>query len=233
MKLKTSILKPAKCRADVYIVPVFEGADAGQTALKYGFGASAARVIKKLKPASEFKKITTATLDEKEKVVKIILIGAGSIAKFDAESIREVAGTAQKAAMAQGGMRIATGCWSTEKAKIAAQAEGMALATYAFNKFKSAKKIEKKAEITICGKNAGVVINEAQKVCEAVFFARDLMNSPSNVATPGMIEKEARSIRLTLCLCPPPPHSPCPQTPQSPPPIFFFKTTTKTQSPNF
>ncbi|MBI4431874.1 MAG: leucyl aminopeptidase [Candidatus Omnitrophica bacterium] len=82
----------------------------------------------------------------------------------------------------------------------AALVEGAELASYRFDRYKSKKSPEPPVEELELVSNAGPTpairraMDEAETVCEGVFFTRDLANEPANVMTPDRLAKSAAAM---------------------------------------
>ncbi len=70
---------------------------------------------------------------------------------------------------------------------------GLAFGSYQFNRYRQNSSF-KSLSIHV---NEAVDLNELQRIYEAVFFVRDLINIPANDMTPDALEKEARKLGKT------------------------------------
>lgn len=132
---------------------------------------------------------------------RIILIGLGS--NPDRESLRRGAAKAVKLASALGWRTIM--CCVPDGAVISEDdppfsplIEGIVLAAYRFDRFKSDRPKAGQAPTHLCLVSRGAWSNHARRkaqdtltVCTAVNFGRDLANTPSNVMTPSELAKQA------------------------------------------
>ncbi len=139
---------------------------------------------------------------------RIFLLGLGEVKKLSLEKFRRAAALAAKKAKALKAEHLAfqfpeePGGFSESPEDIAtAIAEGAFLSLYKFDKYFTEKKDEegKVTGITIFDtKEANVkkikkALNTAGIVCEAVCFARDLENAPSNEIYPESLAARARA----------------------------------------
>ena len=131
----------------------------------------------------------------------ILLVGVGDQKTFDAPALRRAAGSiARRAAKST---TIATNLLDAVAADVdpglAAQAfaEGIALGSYQFLRYKSDAKPSKLAEVQLIGRanakvRAGLV--RGLRVAEAVAWARDLINEPAAAKSPADVAELARKI---------------------------------------
>ncbi len=73
--------------------------------------------------------------------------------------------------------------------------EGILLGNYDFNEYKSEKKAPLKLKVSVVNKNAKLlkkIILLTEKLIEAVFFARDLVNEPAITLTPQELAKRVK-----------------------------------------
>lgn len=88
----------------------------------------------------------------------------------------------------------------TDADSVGAVVDGLLLGAYRFDKYKSKEKSEGKApevEILVSRDQlaaARKAVERSQLVCEAVNYARDLINEPGSVVYPEVLAREARSI---------------------------------------
>ncbi len=121
--------------------------------------------------------------------VKALFVGAGDKKDFNKERAREICGRFVKESKAinEKGILI---CPSIHAG---ACAEGAFLAAYTFEQFKT-KKENSGVEIFFDCSDRGraAEIRDAAVLCKNVFLARDLANTPSNVATPEYVAEFVR-----------------------------------------
>ncbi len=183
--------------AKALIIPVFE-----DTKTK-GFGKlsqTIENIVSESKPNfGEVIVLHKPYLTKSLKFEKVLLISLGKEEKFDYETLRKLGGIIGSAASKYkfSSCTIAN-TWYRKKldkeASIRALVEGIFLGTYTFEEFFSEKKEKinlKEVNIEFKG-NFEKAIEETRIIAESVFFARDLQNLPSNIATPTYIANAAK-----------------------------------------
>ena len=139
---------------------------------------------------------------------RVIVVGLGEIATFNLEAIREASAVAIKQAEKLGAAVIATAIQNTDAGGIhfidAAQAlvEGSLMALYKYDASNSeSEKSESTPESLIIiepdeSRRKGVEqgARVGQIIAEGVHLARNLVNHPSNIATPSGIAEAAQSM---------------------------------------
>jgi len=135
----------------------------------------------------------------------LILIGVGKKEELTLDRVRQAAGTASRRAVAAGFESVARGLLPVKQAPAdqVAQAvvEGSVLGTYRYTEWKTLSADEKKElkSVTLVAPTAGDAAAAKQGVrrglilAEAVCWARDLVNRPSNRLTPTMMAQEAKA----------------------------------------
>ena len=132
---------------------------------------------------------------------RLLLVGLGRKAEFTPDRMRQAAGTAVRALSGAGVKSFASVLQRAGGAGqewLRAEAEGIMLGGYAFNRYKTEDDIPGAVEeVTLlsAGKAAirpsGDVVEEARTLCEAVLLARELVDQPANVATPAFLAEKA------------------------------------------
>ena len=134
-----------------------------------------------------------------------MLVGLGKKEEFTLDGVRQVSGTAIKAAKSIGTRKVTCELPPTRlpAAEVTqAMVEGAVLGHYGFKRFKHLKP-EEDTEVTALDiiiddrdrdrlKRAKAGAVTGQSVAEAVSFTRDLVNMPGGEATPSMIADQAR-----------------------------------------
>ena len=138
---------------------------------------------------------------------KVVLIGLGNPDKLTLEGFRQAAGSAAQYSRGLGASTVATTIEGAERAHLplsdAAQAlvEGMVLALYRFDKFRTVE--QDRQEITAVRlvatnrQQARALQQGAETgrvLAESTNFARSLVNHPANEMTPTMLADEARQM---------------------------------------
>ncbi len=141
------------------------------------------------------------------KAKKVVLIGLGKPEKLTLEGLRQAAGSAAQYARGLGASTLAVTIEGAEQATISpaegaqAVAEGMVLALYRFDKFKTeANERRDVTSVTFIANTReqakavrqGVEIGRI--LGESANFARSLINHPSNAMTPTILAEQARQM---------------------------------------
>ncbi|HMR63061.1 MAG TPA: leucyl aminopeptidase [Anaerolineae bacterium] len=207
-------------QADAIIVNLFEGVTqpAGATGV---VNQALAGAIAELIQLGDFqgKLGETAVLYPRGAIParRVIVVGLGPAKTFDLEGVREASGAAIKQARTLGAAHVATiihgGGLGGLDLTAAAQAvvEGSLLALYRYNA-PGIKQAEKKKEahqieqLTLIEFDAGKIAaiqagaTSGEAIAAAVWLARDLVNQPSNVATPRAIVAAAEAMAAEVGL---------------------------------
>ena len=132
---------------------------------------------------------------------KIMLLGLGKREKFTDESARICAGKATRKARELEIKEFSILQFSNlDEGLIEAMTEGIALASYSFDKYKEAKEpaTKKIEEVTILINSDSLrfqsVVEKANLIVEAVNFARDISNLPLNDCPPALLASIAVSL---------------------------------------
>ncbi len=177
--------------ADVYIIPVFKNEKIDN--LIYNAKKDFIKEVN-----TEYKKKTYFIFEHKGKIKRIIFLGLGDRDKIDCEKIRQAAGFILKIIKDEKYENIATFCWVKDKKIAKTQVEGFLLADYQYDKFKTEKKDNLKRNLFIADNSllSRKDIDEIKTIVDGVNFAKDLINAPSNYATPSLIANEAKKIAI-------------------------------------
>jgi leucyl aminopeptidase len=128
---------------------------------------------------------------------RLIVVGLGKRDEFDHERARVAAGAAAQRARELGARRLSWAAPAGAGAH-AAIVEGTLLALYEFKRFKSASADDEggieSLEVVTEDAHAEAAVDAARVRAEATNAARDLQNTPSNVATPSFLADRAREI---------------------------------------
>lgn len=138
---------------------------------------------------------------------RVLVVGLGTSSAFDAEAARRAAAAAAKKARELGARTLGTvahgaGAGGLDAATAArATLEGSALAAYDFRGWKRRREERPRLErVSLLEADAAKVpaLEEGAKVARAVaagtFLARDLVNTPANVANPAYLASAAASL---------------------------------------
>ena len=131
---------------------------------------------------------------------RLILVGAGSLARDPARALRAAAGSAVRAAAAAGASKAAIAwCSGDGAAPLQAVAEGALLGTYRFDKYLTGERAQPSSLTAVTLHAPSVVTNaapalaRARTTARAVARARDLVNEPAGYLTPTRIAAAAET----------------------------------------
>ncbi|MEA2350802.1 MAG: leucyl aminopeptidase [Thermoleophilaceae bacterium] len=127
---------------------------------------------------------------------RVILAGLGKRDELDPERARVAAAAAAGRARELGSKSLSWAAPSDDAHVVGAVVEGTLLALYRFDRFKSSPENEGGIESIEVTADADVLeaVEHARVVAEAQNAARDLQNTPSNVATPTFLAERAKAI---------------------------------------
>jgi len=144
-------------------------------------------------------------VNDGDKLLKIMLLGIGDGKKLNEDKLRQLGGIISLKAKELNFPNVIISNFYSSSSQVVSIIEGLVLSLYEFNKFK-----EDKADKTLPTfyENYSVVIistgdsNDGNKIdiskivniCEAVFYARDLANSPPNVIDPTALANSAKTL---------------------------------------
>ena len=176
---------PRETDADTLVVPVFEGEQLDDPALQALVDSGEA------KPGA--RKLAVTHVDGR----RIVLVGAGKRDELDHERARVAAAVAAGRANELGARALA---WAAPAGEGLARAivEGTLLSLYRFDRFKSKKEDEGNGIRSLeIASSDGVELEEVESGrvrANAQNAARDLQNTPANVATPTWLAERAKAI---------------------------------------
>jgi leucyl aminopeptidase len=133
---------------------------------------------------------------------KIIVVGLGDTKTFTLEGLRQAAAVIARAAQKQRSKTLGVllpDCSGVGSLSTGAIVEGIELSLHQDNRFKSepdesgcAKRLE---QIDILGtEDWTTAIIKAQRICQGVILARELVNAPANVVTPVSLAQTAAEL---------------------------------------
>jgi leucyl aminopeptidase len=131
---------------------------------------------------------------------RVVLLGVGKKDKLDRDSARQAASRVVKAAeRAKAQTAALLFPFGTDAALLEAAAEGAQLGAYKFEKYLSEKKPRTFKELRLVIDGAGTreqkaAIQLGSEIGDAVNFARDLVNEPSNAITPTALAAAAKGV---------------------------------------
>ena len=132
---------------------------------------------------------------------KLLLVGAGKPGKFNDSDLRKIAGAALRYLKSRGVKKIAFLTREGERGPAAAQAvvEGLIVADFESDKYRTEKKKGEIESVSLCGFDAGLgdnlskAIDHGRVIAESQNFARDLINEPSNLSHSAHARRASRS----------------------------------------
>ncbi len=200
MKVSSSAKNLFDIPAGMYVVPVIKGDRKQFSGKTYApLGAKINSLVNSGEIDADYKKKSVFTLETKSGLKKIFFIGLGEAEKLDSEKLREAAGFCLKEIKALGAKTAASVSFLSDSADFKAQLEGFMLADYVYSSFKTGKKdpVLDSLVFAAAGLSLNKVIDEVVTVVDAVFFAKELMNGPSNYSTPTKIAASAMEAAKT------------------------------------
>lgn len=184
---------------DALILPVPEGS--GSNFYK-DLNKSLNGLIRRIVASGEFtgkhNEVSLLHSAEKIKPDRILLIGLGKSKDLTREKLRQAGGRAISylSNLKTKDIAVSTRVISSLKHSPADFIEGGLLADYSFLKYKKEDNHKGIRKITILSnENLQKQVKWAEATASAVHFARDLVNTPSNVMTPSALARAARSVK--------------------------------------
>jgi leucyl aminopeptidase len=147
--------------------------------------------------------ITLVHFPEGLEAKRLLLIGAGKAEKFATSDLRKIAGTAFRYLKNLGAKKIVFLAREGQRGANAVRyvAEGVVVADFESDKYKTDKKEKDKKEIqsiALAGfdssDDARSALDDGRVIGESMNFARDLINEPSNRLTPRMLAAKAEAM---------------------------------------
>jgi len=137
------------------------------------------------------------------KAERLLLVGAGKKEKFDPAVLRKIAGAALRYLKSRSVKRFAFLMRESDLTEIAAQSvvEGLLAANFEADKYKSDKKDAKSVDAVLLAgfpeEHRATVekgLARGRTIADALNFARDLINEPSNKLTPKILADKAATM---------------------------------------
>jgi leucyl aminopeptidase len=204
MQITIETRKPELIETDALVTWAFENGDAASRAGLAELDSAVREKLKRLAADGELTgKMLEMTLVHDPaglKARRLLVVGAGKAEKFTTAELRRVAGAALRHLKSRGIRRLALLAREGQRDAASAQAatEGLLLADFEADKYKTEKKNNKPVEAAAlagwpeaearAGSDRGRIIAEAQN------FARDLVNEPSNRLTPRVLAERAEAM---------------------------------------
>ncbi len=202
MSFKTTYSKTARKSPDTAILLVFDGAKLGAEGRRIDKSSNGhvSQVLKKSDFSGKNGETLTLTLPGKAAYGRVVLVGLGKPGKLNAVEAEDAGGKAFhtiERAGTKAVLFVDAESSALKAPELAARfVAGVRLRSYKFDKYKSAKKSDKKDKKLV---SLDVVVAkhlEAEKldkrlaaVAEGVFLARDLVNEPPNHILPDMFAR--------------------------------------------
>ncbi len=199
MKISVKNIRETNCICDALILPFVEG----DSEFYKKFGTAFQKQIRKAFSKEFHGKRNELLLMPAPEGIKpewILLIGLGKKNELFAENIRQAGGKAAVHLRDKGMKKIAvsTNLISSLKLSPLNFIEGALLSLYKFERYRKEKDNKKIESITILSKISKKLNDElkwTETITSSVYFARDLINTPSNDMTPSDLAKAAVSLR--------------------------------------
>jgi leucyl aminopeptidase len=130
--------------------------------------------------------------------LKLLVVGAGKRDKFTGTILRQLAGAAARHLRSRGGHEFAWILGSTEPSAIAPVVEGVLVADYDSDIYRTEQSGDKRIDTLLLATGGEALppgaedaLNRGRILGEAQNFTRDLVNEPSNIMTPTKLAEQA------------------------------------------
>jgi len=193
---------PSEARADVLVLPVFEGPEAGPGVKDVkGIDLLALYREAKLEGKSGESLLVPMVGVEGSTASSVLLVGLGKKAEAGPDAVRRGIGRVARQVSKRASVATTLAQAGGRSAEDAAQAvvEGLLLGAYRFDRYKSKKEDEAAlATVTVLGSprwNTRAVkdaLRRGEVVSEAAAWARDLVNTPAGDMTPAHLAAAAQ-----------------------------------------
>ncbi len=158
-----------------------------------------------LEKMRKFGKNIILYMNDGDKLLKIMLLGIGDSKKLNEDKFRQLGGIISLKAKELNFHNVIISNFYSSSTNIESIIEGLVLSLYEFNKFKedgidkSILTFYEKYSASIIApddSNLGnkIEIDKIVNICESVFYARDLANSPPNVIDPNALANSAKTL---------------------------------------
>ncbi|MDD4352535.1 MAG: leucyl aminopeptidase, partial [Candidatus Gracilibacteria bacterium] len=126
----------------------------------------------------------------KDTAAKVIILSLGDEQEKSSENLRRAFG--QVAKQIKKSKHV---CFDLSGLEVAPALEGFLLGTYKFEMYLSKKsdKVEKLSLLGVANKEQDLIA-DTQKICEEVYYVRDLVNNPDHTITPNFLADEAKKL---------------------------------------
>src|SRR5919198_1506838 len=205
-KLNFSTASPVEVTADVLVLPIFEGPEAGPGVKDVGraLGSDPLELYAANKLRGKLGESLTIPTLGRMPASNLVLVGVGKKDKTTTDSLRSAIGRQARrlSRFRTVATTLAQAAGRSAPEAIQATTEGLLLGSYRFDRYKNdAKDGDDKAALqafTVLGpsrwdaRKAREAIRRAEIVAESVGWARDLVNTPAQDATPDYLAKQAQ-----------------------------------------
>jgi leucyl aminopeptidase len=188
---------PTKVKADVLVLPVFQGPTPGPGVREAGLDRTYA--ASKLKGKRGENLLVPRRSGDKFASGAVLLVGVGDRKEFDVAALRRSLGRVAGSLARFGSVATAFPlALDSNPDAVQAAAEALALGSYRFERYKT-KKPEAKgfSKIIVLGgdaKSGRAAVRRGSIVADAVRWARDLVNTPAGDMPPAEIAREAQQM---------------------------------------
>ena len=201
MRVSATTEAAASSPADTVAIGVFEGED-----VAHDIDGALAGLLESGEGRRSFKHLAQTRLGDR----RLLLVGLGERARFDAERARVVSALVQARARELASQRL---CWElphhVDDAVAAGLVEGTLLSAYEFKAYKTSDRAENDESeapsppvieelIISAHHDVSDVVARAATITEAQNAARDLQNTPANDMTPTRLAERARELANDL-----------------------------------
>ena len=144
-------------------------------------------------------------VNDGDKLLKIMLLGIGDNKKLNEDKFRQLGGIISLKAKELNFHDVIISNFYSSSTNVESIIEGLVLSLYEFNKFKedradkSLPTFYENYSVTIIATDDShlgnkIEIGKIVNICEAVFYTRDLANSPPNVIDPNALANSAKTL---------------------------------------
>ncbi len=200
MQISVVHKKAGELKADLFIVPVAEGEEKKGAVRE--LDASTRAVVEARIEKTKFKASVGRTLSVQTPDGDVVLCGTGK--EKTTEALRAAVAKGFGAAQTVRAKHVVVAAGAAVASDVAPLVEGILLAGYVFDRYKSRKKDDEPykgpARLTLAGAElpSGAAgskhIERVRAICESVCYARDLINEMATVKTPTYLAREARKL---------------------------------------
>ncbi|UCG79359.1 MAG: leucyl aminopeptidase [Nitrospirota bacterium] len=198
MKTEIANIKKTRTGADALVLPVINGGKGDRlNSIDRALKGMIKKVIKDRPSISDAGNTEILHIKEKGLPGIILLVGVGDVKKTGLDELRAAGGSAFSALARYEPQVVALAADDLLQKKVdhIPFVEGFMLRNYSYDRYRSVNNKKAVRTFRIDGKHNKKVesrIKELSEITEAVHFARDLVNTPSNDLIPSDLAREAR-----------------------------------------